>query len=157
MKKSTIIILIVAVAFLAVFLIIGASAVNAPADVEYNYKVEVVDSYIDENGSIETPSAGDQFVILTYHIYNKGYSSGISTNPLSWQMKVNVGGLEYGWSAWHTYLHPGYRLVDIPKGSDAACVQVFEVPAGHQASEMKVTLNAIFTYAKIEYNPDLAV
>ncbi len=156
MKKSTTIILIVVAAFVAVFLILGATG-STITDVEYDYKIEVTDSFEDKYGNVEKPDPGYQFAILTYHIYNKSYSNGISTNPLTWQMKVNVGGLNYSWSPMETYSHPGYRLIDVPKGSDASGVQVFEVPVGYSASEMKGVLNAIFTYAKIEYNPNLAV
>ena len=159
MQKSTIILLVIVGAVLVLGLMFMVGLANSPTgpEVEYNYEVEIVDSFISDHGSVETPSQGKQFAILTYHIYNLSYSKGISTNPFTWQMEISIGGLRYDWSTWYTYLYPGQQTVDVLKGADATSVQVFEIPEGHSLSDLKVSLDTTLIFAKVRYNPDLEV
>lgn len=159
MKTSTTVIIIIGavVVVLGGLLVLGAAASTTYGEVEYSYKMEVADSFVGIDGEIETPKAGQQFVILTYHIYNRTCPDPISTNPFTWQMKVILDDVYYTWSSWYTYDHPGYRLIEIPKSTDGTCVQVFTVPAGHTVDEMGIYLDVLFTHTKITYNPALPV
>ncbi|MBE6524492.1 MAG: hypothetical protein E7Z65_06445 [Thermoplasmata archaeon] len=154
MRKAVIILIIAAVAVLGGLLVIGMTASTDP-DAEYNYKYETASSFMSDSGYLQTPSEGNQFVILTYHIYNENSSTSITTNPIIWQFKILAGGLEYGSSSM-TFLHPGYKLVDIPKGSDTTCVQVFEIPETYSIKDLSVSVK-ILNNLKIEYNNTLAV
>ena len=159
MKTATAVILGAggALIFMVVAVMILASPSIPHGEVDYNYTIDVQDSFVDKYGDIEKPSEGKQFAIVKYHIYNRTYNGTVSTNSMTWQMKVSLGGIYYPCAGMHTYEHPGYILIDIPKGSDGVSVQVFEIPAGHTAKEMGIVVDAIFSYATINYNPSLPV
>ena len=159
MKTATAVILGAggALIFMVVAVMILASPSIPHGEVDYNYTIDVQDSFIDKYGDTEKADVGKQFAIVICHIYNKTYDDKVTTNDLIWQMKLTLGGIQYHSSSWHTFLHPKYALIDIPKGSDGVSVWIYEIPTGHTASEMGIDLKVLYTHATINYDPSLPV
>ena len=159
MKATTTVIIAVAVALIFVGggLLIFASASHPRGEIYYNYTIDVQDSFVDKYGNVEEADEGKQFAIVTYHIYNKSYVGDISTDPLVWHMDLLLEALQYHYSSWNTISHPKYNLEDIPKGSDAASVQIYEIPAGYTAMDMSIVLYATFTNATVYYDQSFPV
>ncbi len=124
MKRSTIIVLIIAVAFLAIVLIVGASGSSEP-DVRYNYTDEAVEGFMGTHG-YEKAKDGYVFVIVTIHAYNDRADS-VSMSPLTWAWRVHAGGMEYS-SDILTFLHPLYKSGNILKGYHERFAIVFQIP-----------------------------
>ena len=155
MKTSTALLIVGAAVVLGgIIFIVGSSSMSG--EVEYNYSIDVQDSFISISGDAVWADHGFQFAIVSYHIYNRTYGDTISTSPMTWQMKVRLDGVEYS-NSLVTVQHPWYNVIDVPKGSDGECVQVFQVPMGHAVDEIDITLDIHFTGARIIYNPDLPV
>lgn len=134
----------VAVAIVAVVVIVAVIAAVGSGDdspeVRYDYELEVADSFTSSSGYEETPSSGNQYVIVTWTVANDSYGDGFHTNDLFFQAKVVAGGVAYGTSI-DMYTHPGYLLGDILEGEKATFVYVYEVPAGIPAEDLDVQVH----------------
>lgn len=141
---------------LAAIITIGAVALitnnggDSPADVRYNYDLEVVDSYTDSYGDLVEANAGTTFVIATVTVANDHYEDGIKTNwiTLNWTIKTSSG-IDYD-SCADTIFHPDYQDVTINAGSVLTYAVVFEVPDSNLESDI---LELVPDYLTLEDMP----
>lgn len=127
---------------LAAIITIGAVALimndgeEDPADVRYNYDLEVVDSYTDSYGDLVEANTGKTFVIATVTVANDHYKGGISTNwiTMNWIIKTSSG-IDYD-SCADSIFHPDYQDVTINKGSVLTYAVMFEVPDSIHESDI---------------------
>ena len=145
----------VAVAIVAVVVIVAVIAAVGSGDdspeVRYDYGIEVADSFTSSSGYEETPSSGNQYVIVTWTVANDSYGDGFHTNDLFFQAKVVAGGVAYGTSI-DMYTHPGYLLGDILEGERAMFVYVYEVPAGTLCQELSILGRYRSDYSSIAFS-----
>ena len=136
----------VAVAIVAVIVVIAVVALATGGDdgpeVRYDYEMEVVGSFEEADGDVQTAPAGSEFLVVTWTVANDGYSDGFSTNDLIFQTDAVVGGIAYGTSV-YGYLHPGYVLGDIMEGQMASFVFVYEVPAGTAVGDVTMQVDYV--------------
>ncbi len=152
MKRSTIVILIIVLALLAIFLIIGASGSSDP-DVRYNYEDNAVDGFMGKYG-YEKAKEGYVFVIVTIHAYNDRADS-VSMSPLTWAWRVQAGGIEYS-SDISTFSHPLYKTGKILKGYHERFVIVFQIPQQY-ASNYTIKEDYQWGYEKVVRDTSIVV
>ncbi len=155
-KKVIIGAVVVIVAIIAIAAVASGGGDKSP-DVRYNYSAELVDFFTTSTDTIQSPSAGYQYLIVTYTAYNDKWSDGISTNSLIWQWKATADGVSYS-STVVGYLHPDYQLVTIEKGGHATSVEVFEVPSTLTMADITISQEyKDFSTPKVERDTSISV
>ena len=129
--------------------LVAAAGTSTDPDVRYNYTVTIADV---PPGNPYAKPGGSEYVTMHLTIKNDRMSS-VTTNPLNWQFKlVTENGMRYG-SSIHTFGHPSYELVEIPRGGWGTTVQVFEVPK-IIGTDFHFELDYL-GYGRVVYDPDL--
>ncbi|MDO5861836.1 MAG: hypothetical protein Q4Q58_03470, partial [Thermoplasmata archaeon] len=121
MQKKTKIIIGVVVVLAVILLAAAAMSGSDKTEVRYNYEIELTDSFTSDSGYEVTSGTSTQFAIVTWTVANDSYSSGFSTNSLTFDVELTVGGLTYSTSA-YMFSHPGYVLATIEQGHQASFV-----------------------------------
>lgn len=145
MNRKTVLIMVpvLIVAILIVALVMDGG--EKPADVRYDYDVEVVDSFMTGSGYEQESSPGEDYAIVTWVVVNDHYEDGFDTNILTFSTSVVVNGLSYTTTV-DTYSHPDYKLVTVLEGGSATFAYVYDVPEGTDPSDVEVQYEYIWTF-----------
>ncbi len=142
MKRTTIIGIIAVVIILIAAVAIAGGESNPDKDkVQYDYKVDIANSFSSTVGGSETAPAGSTFAIVHIYVKNIGFDEGMSLNDFVWQWKVSVSGTTYSPTV-STYLNPEYKgSAEVDVGGETTTVQVFAVPVGTTADMVTVSMD----------------
>lgn len=139
MKKVTIIAIVaVVVVLIAAVALMGESDPDKNK-VQYDYTVEIADSFTTKTGYVETAGEGQTYAIVHIYAKNVGYDDGFSTNELIWQWKATVDAVSYS-SSIDGFVHPDYSSsVTLEVGGEFRSVVVFKVPAGTTVEDVTIS------------------
>lgn len=151
-KKAIIAIVVVVVVVIIAAVAIGGGSDDKPADVRYDYTMELSDGFNEDEILPSHPDEGMQFVILHYTLANDSVEDGISTNPLIFEWTATIDGLTYDLDMMDTAAHPDESTVEIGVGAQATSVVVIEIPDTATLDDITISLDVAF--ADFTYEQD---